>query len=66
MGWVVHTILPVNWPWAKTLQIALAVGRRPQFHNVVPVGAGLSVAVVVWVVGVGSCPPGEGMNCKIS
>lgn len=59
MGWIIDPVFSVHRPWAKALQVALVVGCFTQLYNVVSIRAGLSIAVIVWVVGVGTSPSVE-------
>lgn len=67
MSRIIDPVFPVHRPRAKALQAALVVGWFTQLYNVVSIWAGLSIAVVVWVVGVGTSPPvEEGKKLKIA
>lgn len=59
MGRIIDPVFPVHCPRAEALQAALVIGGFTQLYNVVSIWAGLSIAIVVWVVCVGTSPPVE-------
>lgn len=65
MGRIIDPVFPVHRPRAEALQTALVVGCITQLYNVVSIRAGLPIAVVVWVVGVGTSPPVEEVEIHV-
>lgn len=59
MGRIIDPVFPVHRPRAEALQAALVVGCFTKLYNVVSIRAGLSIAVIVWIVCVGTRPSVE-------